>query len=191
MNSTSLITGKVIAGAISGIVQMTVILGAAFGSYGIFRGAWGNALDFLFHVPGHVWVVYILFGIMGYLLYAFMFGMLGALVSKTEDISKSSGIIMIVYMASFFIAMFGMNASDSLLMKVASFIPFTSGNAMLCRVTMGTVSIPEIVISMAILMASCAVVGVLAAKMFRYATLMYGNPIKFTTALKKMKESEK
>lgn len=48
---------------------------AAFGSYAIFREAWGNALDFLFHVPAHVWVVYTVFGLLGYLLYAFLFGM--------------------------------------------------------------------------------------------------------------------
>lgn len=190
VNPNSLIVGKVLAGAIAGILQMCIILGAAFGAYAVFRGNWGGALDFLFYVPAHVWVVYIIFGLLGYLLYAFLYGMLGALVSKTEDISKSSSLILMLYMVSFMIAMFGMGASDSLLMKVASFIPFTSTNAMLCRVTMGSVALWEIMLSGGILLISCIVVGILAAKMFRFGTLMYGNPIKFTTALKKIR-SEK
>ena len=32
------------------------------------------------------------------------------------------------------------------------------------------------------------IAGVLAAKIFRFGTLMYGNPIKFTAALKKIRE---
>ncbi|MDO5422149.1 MAG: ABC transporter permease [Eubacteriales bacterium] len=191
VNPNSLIVGKVVAGAASGIIQMGVILGAAFGSYAIFRESWGNALDFLFHVPTHVWAVYIVFGILGYLLYAFLFGMLGALVSKTEDISKSSSLVVILYMVSFFIAMFGMGSSDSLLMKAASFVPFTSTNAMLCRVTMGTVALWEILLSAGLLVVSCILVGLLAAKMFRFGTLMYGNPIKFTTALQKIRSEGK
>ena len=51
--------------------------------------------------------------------------MLGALVSKTEDISKSATPVTMVFVVSFIITMTGMNESDMLLMKVASFIPFT------------------------------------------------------------------
>ena len=86
------------------------------------------------------------------------------------------------------IAMFGMTSnSNSLLMKVASYIPFTSGNAMFIRVSMGSVEIWEVLISAAILIISCIAAGILAAKIFRFGTLHYGNPIKFKTALKKVK----
>ncbi|MFR9145840.1 MAG: hypothetical protein ACLVJ4_04345 [Mediterraneibacter sp.] len=46
----------------------------------------------------------------------------------------------------------------------------------------------EIIVSGAILAASCVIAGILAAKIFRFGTLMYGNPIKFSTALKKIRE---
>ncbi|MFR6330326.1 MAG: ABC transporter permease, partial [Eisenbergiella sp.] len=124
---------------------------------------------------------FLFFGVMGYLLYAFVFGMVGALVSKTEDISKSSGTIMIIYMASFFIAIYGMMMPDSMLVRVTSFIPFTSSNSMLIRVAMGAVAPWEIVASAVLLGISCILVGMLAAKIFRFGTLMYGNPIKLST----------
>lgn len=111
--------------------------------------------------------------------------MLGALVSKTEDISKSSMPVLMIYIVSFFIAIFGMTDSNSMLMKVASYIPFTSGNAMFVRASMGSVELWEVLLSGGILAASCVVAGVLAAKIFRFGTLHYGNPIKFRTALKK------
>lgn len=188
VNSSSLIFGKVLAGAIAGVLQCGLILGSAVVSYRMFRESWDYKLDFLFEIPGSVWISFIIFGLLGYLLYAFFFGMLGALVSKTEDISKTSMPILLIYMASFFIAIFGMNNSDGLLMKAASFVPFTSSNAMLIRVAMGSVEIWEIAVSAALLLASCIGAGILAAKIFRFGTLMYGNPIKFTNALKNIKK---
>lgn len=186
VNSNSLICGKVLAGAIAGVLQAFVILGSGFAAYNMVGDKWGGILDFLFDIPAYVLITYIVFALLSYVLYAFIFGMLGALVSKTEDISKSSSPVLMIYIASFLIAMFGMTSnSDSMMMKVASFIPFTSGNAMFIRVSMGSVANWEVVVSALILGASCAVAGVLAAKIFRFGTLHYGNPIKFKTALKK------
>ena len=188
VNSNSLIFGKVIAGALAGIVQAGIILGSAVIAYQATADAWGHALDFVFQIPAEVWMIFIVFGILGYLLYAFMFGMMGALVSKTEDISKSSGVVTFLYLASFLITMYGLTSPDSMLVKAASYIPFTSSNAMLLRASMGTVAAGEILISLVILAVSCGLAGMLAAAVFRFGTLLYGNPIKLSTALRKIRE---
>ena len=159
-------------------------------SYGFVKEAWGGMLDFLFNIPANVLIVYAVFAVLSYLLYAFIFGMLGALVSKTEDISKSSSPVLMIYIASFMIAIFGMTSdSNSIVMKVASYIPFTSGNAMFIRVSMGSVAVWEVLVSALILGLSCVIAGVLAAKIFRFGTLHYGNPIKLKTAFRKAKEN--
>lgn len=188
VSPNSLIFGKVLAGALASILQVLIILGGSFAAYSAVRGSWGGMLDVIFDIPGSTLAAFAAFGLLGYLLYAFIYGALGALVSKTEDISKSSSLITIIYVASFFIAIFGMMDSDSMMMKVASFIPFTSSNAMFIRVTMGSVAWWEVGISLVILAASTAIVGVFAAKLFRFGTLMYGNPIKLSTALKKLRQ---
>lgn len=188
VNSNSLIFGKVLAGALAGVLQVVLILGSAFAAYETFKSRIGEMLAFLFDVPVLVWVVFALFGTFGYLLYAFCFGMLGALVSKTEDISKSATPVTLLCVVSLLVAVYGMYFSDSLIMKVLSFVPFTSTNAMLVRAAMGTVDIWEIAVSGVILIAACAVAGVLTAKIFRMGTLMYGNPIKFRNALKMLKQ---
>ena len=167
VDSTSLIFGKVLAGAITGLIQCALILGSAVGAYQFFKEGWGGLLDNVFDIPVPVWAAFAVFGMMGYLLYAFCFGMLGALVSKTEDISHRYRLMII---------------------KVASFIPFTSSNGMLIRIAMGSVEMWEVILSGALLAVFCVGAGVLAAKIFRFGTLMYGNPIKFTTALKKIRE---
>lgn len=190
VNPNSLIFGKVLAGALSGIMQMVIILGSAFAAYRAFQEAWGGRLDFLFHIPVKVIASFAFFGILSYLLYAFIFGMLGALVSKTEDISKSATPVTILYVASFMIAIFGLSDCDSMMVKVASFIPFTSGNAMFIRISMGNVAVWEIIVSAVILLAACVITGILGAKLFRFGTLHYGNPMKFTRALKALKEPD-
>lgn len=188
VNPNSLIFGKVLAGAIAGILQMVIILGAGFGAYNGFKEKWGGMLDFLFNIPGRVLLSFVVFGILSYLLYAFIYGALGAMVSKTEDISKSSSTITFIYVASFLIGMFCLSDSNGLLAKIASFIPFTSGNAMFIRISMGSVAVWEILVSGVILAASCVITGILAAKLFRFGTLHYGNPLKIRNVLKKLKQ---
>ena len=188
VNPNSLIFGKVLAGAIAGILQMTLILGTGFGAYHMFKDKWGGMLDFLFDIPGKVLLSFVIFGILSYLLYAFIYGALGAMVSKTEDISKSSSTITFIYVASFLIGMFCLSDCNGLLAKIASFIPFTSGNAMFIRISMGSVAAWEILVSGVILAGSCVVTGILAAKLFRFGTLHYGNPLKIRNVLKKLKQ---
>lgn len=190
VNSNSLIFGKVLAGALSSIIQIGILLGASLTTYHVSRDAWGNALDMILKVPGNVLAAYAVFGLLGYLLYALIFGALGALVSKTEDISKSSSAVTLIYVAAFLIAIMGMNNSDSMLVKVTSFIPFTAHNSMFIRIAMGSVHWWEITLSLLILGGSCAGMGLLAAKLFRFGTLRYGNPIKFRTALKSLKQGK-
>ena len=190
VNSNSLIFGKVLAGAIAGVLQMLLIVGSGFVAYGAFKDAWGGKLDMVFNIPGRVLVAYAVFGTLSYLLYAFIYGALGALVSKTEDISKSSTPITMVYVASFLVAMLGLTNADSTMVKIASFIPFTSGNAMFIRVSMGSVAAWEVILSGAVLFLSCLVTGVFAAKLFRFGTLHYGNPLKITKALKSVRQQQ-
>ncbi|MEG2384997.1 MAG: ABC transporter permease, partial [Erysipelotrichaceae bacterium] len=117
-------------------------------------------------------------------------GALGSLVSKVEDINSSSTPIQIVFIVAFFVTFYGMNDIDGILIKVASFIPFSSFMAMFVRISMGSVSMIEIIISLSILAASTIVVGYGAAKIYRRGTLMYGNPIKFKHALKFIKKKD-
>lgn len=191
VNSSSLIFGKVLAGAISSVVQLGLILGSALAAYHFFGDAWEGKLDFIFQIPAVVWVAFIFFGMLGYLLYSFIYGMLGALVSKTEDISKTASPITMVYLASFMIAVIGLSNSDGILTRVCSFIPFTSSNSMFIRIAMGSVQWWEILLSGGLLLATCIGVALLAAKIFRYGTLLYGNPIKFTQAFKNLKHQDK
>lgn len=186
----SLLFGKVIAGAIGGLFQTGFILGAILLSYKFNREQWGGMLDMLFNIPAEVILTFAVFGIGGYLFYAFLYGAMGALVSKTEDVSKSAGGLMTVIMIVYFFSLFQLSNVDGIIIKVLSFLPFSSYSTMFARIAMGTVAPWEIVVSAIILIASILGAGVLGAKLYRMGTLRYGNPIKLSTALKSIRKAE-
>lgn len=183
-SSNSLIFGKVIGAALASFLQVAIILGSGMISYTLNSKSWNGLLDGVFKIPSNILLTFIIFGSIGYLFYSFIFGALGALVSKTEDISSSIGPVTMIFVIVFFISMFGLTNSDSLLIKIASFIPFSSSMTMLIRVALGTVSNIEIIISFIILLISTILTALGAAKIYRLGTLMYGNSIKLKNALK-------
>ncbi|MCI9068882.1 MAG: ABC transporter permease [Lachnospiraceae bacterium] len=187
-SSNSLIFGKVLAGAAAGFVQTGVMIGAALASYQLNREAWGGMLDFVFHIPGTVLLAFAMFGLFGYILYAFCYGVLGALVSKTEDVSRNAGPVMFLFVAAFLLTMFNLQNSDGIVMKVLSFIPFTSPYGMFVRVAMGNVALWEIALSFLLLLGTVWLVAGTGAKIYRMGTLMYGNPIKLSRAFRMSRE---
>lgn len=187
-DANCLLFGKVIAGAIASIFQVGIILGGILISYQINVDAWGHMLDIVLDIPGNVLITFALFGLGGYLFYAFLYGAMGALVSKTEDINKSAGGIQMIIMIVYFIVLFQLQNIDGIAVKIASFLPFSSYSAMFARVAMGTVAQWEVIVSFIILVISNILVGILGAKIYRMGTLRYGNPIKLSNALKSLKQ---
>ncbi|CEN77887.1 ABC transporter permease [Paraclostridium sordellii] len=186
-NTNNLIFGKVIAGAIASIVQVGVIMSSALIAYNVNSDVWNGILDNVFKIPTELIVTFAIFGILGYLFYSFIFGALGALVSKTEDIGSSVGPIVMIFMVAFLISIYGLNNGDSTLIKVCSYIPFASPMTMIVRVATGYATSIEFIISLLILIASIVLAGMGGAKIYRMATLMYGNPVKLKNALKLLK----
>ncbi len=190
IDSKYLLFGKVFAGAAAVIVQLALIFGAVLIGYGMNHTAWGDKLDMLLDIPADVLIAFAVFGIGGFLFYAFLYGAMGALVSKTEDINKTAGTLQMVIMLVYFAVLFQLQKPDGMIMKVCSFLPFSSYSAMFVRIGMGKVAPWEVVMSAVILFVSIFFVGWLAAKIYRMGTLRYGNPIKLSRALKDMKNAE-
>lgn len=182
--SSNLIFGKVIGGSLAGAIQFGIVILTGIIAYNLNSAAWNNELDFIFKIPGNVLLTFSIFGILGYLFYAFIYGALGALVSRTEDINTSATPITMVFIVVFMISMMGMQNTEGIVLKVASFVPFSSFMAMFVRVSMGSVSNLEIIISLVILVISTGLIGVFASAIYRLGTLMYGNPVKLSSAIK-------
>lgn len=139
-------------------------------------------------IPSDVLIAFAVFGLGGFLIYAFLYGALGALVSKIEDLNKSAGTAQMLVMIVYIVVLLQLTNIDGVVMKVCSFLPISSYSAMFARVAMGSVEMWEIVVSAILLYASVVGMGIVGGKIFRNSTLRYGNPIKLSNALKDLKK---
>ncbi|GGD80325.1 ABC transporter permease [Paenibacillus nasutitermitis] len=117
----------------------------------------------------------IIFYLLGYFLFATMFAAVGSIVSRTEDLGQAVLPITMLSLAGFYICMFGgLNNPNTMLIKVASFIPFFSPYAMVTRLGLSNPPYWQVWLSIAALAVSIVIVGWLAAKIYRAGVLMYG-----------------
>ncbi len=73
---------------------------------------------------------------------------------------------------------------DNAIMKICSYVPFTSPMAMFTRIAMSTVPVYEIAVSIVILIASVFGIGILSAKIYRVGVLLYGTTPKIGAIIK-------
>lgn len=184
----SMMFGKVIASCVAGLVQLSAIFGSALLFYNINESYWGDNMivDSIFNIPPELLVFMLVFFLLGFLIFAFLFGAIASTVSKLEDINTAVQPVTYLFVFGFIVVMFSMSSGsvDNLLMKICSYIPFTSPMAMFTRIAMSTVAWYEIAISIAILIGSTIGIGVLSAKIYRVGVLMYGTPPKLPTIIK-------
>lgn len=182
---TSMMFGKVLASCIAGLCQLVAVFGTAIICFALNKSYWNEnpLIASFFNIPIELFVYLLVFFVLGFLIYAFLYGAVGSMASKLEDINTLVMPISIVFVAAFIVVVTAITAGnvDSLLMKLCSYIPLTSPMAMFTRIAMSTVAWYEIVASIVILMASVVGVGFLSAKIYRAGVLMYGNSPSFKT----------
>ena len=183
---TSMMFGKVLASCIAGFSQLVLVFGTAIILYNVNKEALSNPLiASIFDIPIELFIYLIVFFVLGFLIYAFMFGAIGSTASKLEDINTSVMPITFLFIIAFLVVMFSMSSGsvDNTAILVCSYIPFTSPMAMFTRICMSTVAWYEIVISIAILIGSTFGIGVLSARIYRVGVLLYGMPPKLSTII--------
>lgn len=180
--------GKVLAACMAGLVQLVAIFGSALLFYNVNKSYWGNngIIDSIFNIPTDLFVYMLVFFLLGFLIYAFLYGAISSTVSKLEDINTAVQPVTFLFVIGFMVVMFSMSSGsvDNMLMQICSYIPFTSPMAMFTRIAMSTVPWYEIAISIGILIASTFGIGILSAKIYRVGVLMYGTSPKIGNIIK-------
>ncbi len=184
---TNMMFGKVLASCIAGFSQLVLVFGSAILCYNINKAHLTNPLiSSIFNIPIDLFIYMIIFFVLGFLIYAFMFGAIGSTVSKLEDINTAVMPITYLFVIAFLVVVFSMSSGsiDNTAMLICSYIPFTSPMAMFTRIAMSTVAWYEIAISIAVLVGSTVGIGILSAKIYRVGVLLYGMKPKMGEVLK-------
>ena len=186
--------GKVISACLAGFLQLFAIFGSAILFYKINESYWGDnpMISSIFDMPAELFVYMMIFFVLGFLIYAFLYGAIASTVSKLEDINTAVTPITYVFIIAFIVVMTAMTSGevDTVLMKVCSYVPFTSPMAMFTRIAMSNVPLWEILLSIVTLVASVVGIGYISAKIYRIGVVLYGTPPKIGAIIKAVRRSK-
>ncbi len=131
--------------------------------------------------------------ILGFLFYALLAGLVGAGVSRIEDLAASLQPLMLVAMVGFFLSYFSsaFNADSdgegNIVMVISRFIPISSPFALPAPILTGEMSAPQILIAMFFLALLTVLMAMLVAKVYENIIFYSGSPLKFNQILKMAK----
>lgn len=168
--------GKVIGVFLVGILQIGIFIAAIVVNLTLPHNATVLA-DFdldLYQLNINLLLYGFVLYVLGYFLYALMYAAVGSIVSRTEDLGQAVMPIMMLGFVAFYVPLFSISNADTLVVKIASYVPFTSPLTMLLRIGVGEVAIWQVIVSLLILLVTTFIFGWLAAKIYRTGVLMYG-----------------
>ena len=189
----SMMFGKVIASCLAGLIQLTAVFGSAFLFFNLNKSFWADntIITSIFDMPLELLAYMLIFFVLGFFIYAFLFGAIGSTASKVEDINTSVMPLTILFVIAFIVVMSSMSSGsvDNTLMLICSYIPFTSPMAMFTRIAMSTVPFYQIALSIGVLVVSVFGIGIFSAKIYRVGVLLYGTTPKIGSILKALKKA--
>ncbi len=133
-------------------------------------------------------IAFIIYFVLGYLLYASFFAAIGSAVENEADTNQLQMPITIPLLLAFFIALYAFNAPDSPIVWWGSMIPFTSPIVMLARIPFG-VPMWELVLSVVLLIGTFIACGWASAKIYKIGILMFGKKTTFKDLWKWLRQN--
>jgi len=181
----ALIVGKVLANGVAGLLQFLFILSVALFGYFLNKPNFPDVVNSMLFgsLSWDSIVVFLIFTALGYLMYLFVYASLGSLVSKLEDVGSSVSIITVLFVVAYMIGILGLNDPTSLMLKIASYFPFTAILSMPIRYFLTEVSVIELSISLILMAATTWFLAVFSIRIYRLGSLSYGNKMSFVKAV--------
>ncbi len=185
----TIVLGKTIGIGLVGLMQIVLFaIVAIISAYSFLDSALLNNLFDLSSFTPYLAVIMIVYFILGYFAYALMYALTGSTVSKPEDIQSANTPIAIITMIGFYLAYFTLTNPTGDLNLFAALLPISSPFCMPLRVMMGIASGWEVLLSIAILIVTCAIIAHVAIKIYSNAILNYGAKMSFKDIIKTYKE---
>lgn len=175
-----LLTGKILGIGLLGLIQLVAIGGAILGAV------------LMLDIPG-VSLPSLSIGLLsrtlfwfllGFALYAVLYGALGATVTRQEDAQGAAMLPVILLLPGYFISFTAIEDPDGLASVVGSLVPFSAPIVMPVRAATGTVPVWQVALSIALVVLTTLIVIRLGARIYRGAVLSIGRKVKLREAFK-------
>ena len=176
----AIMTGKVLALGLAGLIQMTVWITAVIIIVPRFAGVIPDIgaipLDF-----GYL-VLVLAFYLAGYAIAAALMAGIGAATTSTSEAGPLSALVIIPLAVPFYAMPLFLTDADHWLTRLLSFIPVTAATSMMLRLASSHVAASEVALSLILMVVSAALLLWLASRVFRAGLLLYGQRMSLRAA---------
>lgn len=190
-DSKTIVLGKTLGIGIVGLIQVILMMIVAIISAKFCMDP--EILSSIFDVSTitpTLFIITLIYFCLGYGLYSLFFALTGATVSKPEDVQSANGPVSFVAVIGFYLAYFSMMNPSSSVNKIAGIVPISSPFCMPLRVMMGTATTGEVITSVLVLIATTALVAMLAIKVYSSTILNTGARLSLKDAIKMARENK-
>ena len=187
----TIVLGKTIGIGTVGLAQMILIVAIALISAKTFLepGLLDSILD-MSNITPYLGIITAIYFILGYLAYALLYALTGSTVSKPEDIQSANSPVAILAIIGFYLSYFTMMNPTSKLNVFASLFPISSPFCMPFRIMMGLANTTDVIMSIAILIATIIAIANIAIKIYSNAILNYGTKMGIKDIIKMYKDKQ-
>jgi len=165
VSPTELMSGKILGLGLLGLTQLVLylIVGIMISNF--------KSLELFSSINVILFLVYF---VLGYLLYAAIFAAIGSLFDNEQDAQQAVSIFSLISVVPIFLASYVIANPQSLTTIILSFIPIITPYFMILRIGVIMPPLWEILMSLVVLAVSVWAAMLAAGKIFKVAILIYG-----------------
>jgi ABC-2 type transport system permease protein len=176
VSARDLLAGKIAGIGTLGLAQISLTALVA-----LIAGAMVDAVD-VPAVRGGVLAWAVVWFVLGYALYATVFGTLGALASRAEDASSVAGPVTVVLVLGFMLSFAAIGSSYSTWARVVAWFPITAPFAMPNRIAMGAATWWDPLVAVALTVGTIAGLIFVGGRVYTRAILHNGATLSLAEA---------
>ncbi len=171
---TQMMLGKLIGIGLVGLTQMGIWALTAMGLtvFGVSMFA-SRGINFP-NIPPMLFVYFVIYFVLGYFLFATLYALVGATVSSEDEAQQAQMPVTMLLVVPMLIFTVIMNNPNSALSTGLSMVPFFSPTLMMMRIAVVNPPLWQILLSMAIMVATIFGCVWVAGRIYRVGILMYG-----------------
>jgi ABC-2 type transport system permease protein len=174
---SELLAGKVLGIGFVAILQLAIVGSAALITVGLTRGASIPALG-----VGYV-LAYLVWFVLGYLLYAMALAAVAVLVSRPEEVPYVTAPVVLGLTFSYLLMFVGLSDPTNPLIVVLSIFPPCSPILMTLRIAYGVAPLWQVLVAMALIIAAIVGLTWVAGRTYANSAMQFGARVRFLDAL--------
>jgi ABC-2 type transport system permease protein len=187
LDPAKLLTAKILAAAATGFIQLGVWVVAgmvtgravtgmfAHGDAVAAASSSASAFGSLTISSGEI-LAFLAFFAVGFAQYGVLYAAAASLINRTEDLGSVAGPLVVPVVVGIILAQLGLQFPNSPNVVICSLIPLISPFVMFTRIIVSDVPVWQIVLSLALNVATAVLLAWLSGKVYRVGLLLYGRP---------------